>query len=86
LPGGQNDAYLSQKTVKVDGHLGNVGAYHCTTGSTQASRSVDRDVVTRPTGACRPQKAVDTTVTWEISAEPTQFEQQHVMHQFEMTA
>jgi hypothetical protein len=25
LPGGQNDAYRSQKTVKVDGHLGNVG-------------------------------------------------------------
>jgi hypothetical protein len=25
LPGGQNDAYRSQKTVKVDDHLGNVG-------------------------------------------------------------
>ena len=25
LPGGQNDAYRSQKTAKVDGHLGNVG-------------------------------------------------------------
>jgi hypothetical protein len=24
-PGGQNDAYRSQNTVKVDGHLGNVG-------------------------------------------------------------
>src|SRR6516162_674582 len=26
LPGGQNDAYRSQKTVKVDGHLGNAGS------------------------------------------------------------
>jgi hypothetical protein len=25
LPGGQNDAYRSQKTVMVGGHLGNVG-------------------------------------------------------------
>ena len=27
LPGGQNDAYRSQKTVKVGGHLGNVGLF-----------------------------------------------------------